>query len=39
MKKLFCCACLLALFLAGCADTKIRAKGEWQGGVSTEIRR
>lgn len=40
MKTLLCCASLLALLLAaGCADTKIKAKGEWQGGISTEIKR
>ena len=36
MRALLLCACLLALLLAGCSESAtVRAKGQWEGSVST----
>ena len=36
MRALLFCACLLALLLAGCSESAtVRAKGQWEGSVST----
>ena len=36
MRTLLLCACLLALLLAGCSESAtVRAKGQWEGSVST----
>ena len=36
MRALLLCACLLALLLAGSSESAtVRAKGQWEGSVST----